>query len=287
MYEIKKYYRSNAALRQSFNRLAEATFGLNFENWYQNGFWGENYDPYSVVINGEVVANVSVNRTDLLIGGTVRQVFQLGTVMTAEEHRNRGYIRAIMAEIEQDLQEAYGVYLFANDSVLDFYPKFGFTRGTEYVWFRTVAQTGPCTLEKVPMDGPEGWVRLQKAMEDSTFPTACRMENNPGLIFFYVSQFMQDCVFYDRALDAWVIAEQEEDSLFLHDVFASRPVTLEQILAAFGSSVRQVTLGFTPADPTGFTYRELQEEDCTFFVKGPVFRDFAAQKLRIPSLSHA
>jgi uncharacterized membrane protein len=33
---IEKNYRNNDALRASFNRLAEKTFGLNFENWYQN-----------------------------------------------------------------------------------------------------------------------------------------------------------------------------------------------------------------------------------------------------------
>ena len=96
MYEIVKNYRANDALRRSFNSLAEKTFGLNFENWYQNGFWGDNYNPYSVVIDGQVVANVSVNRTDLVMDGARRQLLQLGTVMTDERYRNRGYIRAIM-----------------------------------------------------------------------------------------------------------------------------------------------------------------------------------------------
>ena len=58
---IEKNYRDNAALRESFNKLAEKVFGLSFENWYQNGFWKDNYIPYSAVIDGEVVANVSVN----------------------------------------------------------------------------------------------------------------------------------------------------------------------------------------------------------------------------------
>ena len=76
-------YRADKQLRDSFNRLAEQTFGLNFEGWYQNGFWGENYDPHSIVIDGEVVSNVSVNRTDLVFGGRRYHILQLGTVMTA------------------------------------------------------------------------------------------------------------------------------------------------------------------------------------------------------------
>ena len=61
--EIIKDYRDHMGLRHSFNELAGRTFGLDFENWYQNGFWGDAYNPYSVVENGRVVANVSVNRT--------------------------------------------------------------------------------------------------------------------------------------------------------------------------------------------------------------------------------
>lgn len=77
--KIVKHYRENHTFRDSFNALAEQTFGLNFENWYRNGFWTDNYDPYSVVIDGEVAANVSVNRTDMVIGGARKRLIQLGT----------------------------------------------------------------------------------------------------------------------------------------------------------------------------------------------------------------
>lgn len=282
-----KHYRGNAALRKSFNELAKATFGLDFENWYQNGFWGDNYEPYSVVEDGKIVANVSLNRTDMVICGERKRLYQLGTVMTAEGYRNRGYIRAIMAEIEKDIQDADGVYLFANDSVVEFYPKFGFVKGKEYVYTKAVEQSGECRMKNIPMVGPEGWEKLGHAMEENTFQTACQMVDNPGLIFFYVSQFMQACVYYDETLNAWTIAELEDGALMIHNIFSPSSISLEDVIAAFGSSVKEVTLGFTPADTAGFTCREYQEEDSTFFVKGEAFRDFAEKKLRIPSLSHA
>lgn len=61
-----KDYRSNDELRASFNELVKKTFGLDFEDWYQNGYWTEKYNPYSMVENGKVIANVSVNLTDYL-----------------------------------------------------------------------------------------------------------------------------------------------------------------------------------------------------------------------------
>lgn len=284
---IVKNYRDREQLRSSFNRLAKATFGLDFEPWYQKGFWTEDYNPYSVLLDGEIVANVSVNRTDMIIDGERRKLYQLGTVMTDEAHRNRGYIRAIMAEIEKDIADADGVYLFANDTVLEFYPKFGFVQGTEYLYTKGIAQSGACTMERVRMDSPAGWIRLRMAMDKSEFKTACRMADNPGLIFFYAAQFMQDCVYYDRRLDAWAIAEIEDGALMLHNVFAPAGMTLEDVIASFGKEIRRVTLGFAPSDPAGFECAPYHEEDCTFFVRGAAFEDFARRRLRIPSLSHA
>lgn len=284
---IKRNYRHNAALRGSFNALAEKTFGLNFENWYKLGFWGDNYEPFSIVLEGNVVANVSLNRTDLLIGGRRRRVYQLGTVMTEESCRNRGYIRAIMQEIEKATRDADGVYLFANDSVLDFYPRFGFVPGKEYVYSKSVSQTGENRMRQVVMDCDAHIDALCGAMEGNTFETACQMVDNNDLIFFYAAQFMQECVFYWEEKDLWTIAELEEGQLMLHAVFCPNTVDLDAVIGAFGGEVTSVTLGFAPKDAAGWDCRELQEEDCTFFVKGDLFREFAERKLRIPTLSHA
>lgn len=284
---LVKNYHSDAALRASFNALAEATFGLNFENWYQMGCWTDNYIPYSILEDGKIVANVSLNRTDMVIGGKRKRLYQLGTVMTYPEYRNRGYIRAIMAEIEADTTDADGIYLFANDSVLDFYPKFGFEMGREYCYSKPVCQTGDSCLVPVKMDTPENRDRLAAAMAESAFQTGCTMVDNPGLIFFYAAQFMQENVFFCEALQVWTIAEQEEGVLTLHAVFGPEETSLDAVIAAFGSGVTEVVLGFAPADTAGWTCREHHEEDCTFFTKGKAFRDFEERKLRIPTLSHA
>ena len=67
MCKIVKDYRDNIILRHSFNELAKKTFGLDFEDWYQNGFWSDHYNPYSIVEDHKVIANVSVNKTDMIL----------------------------------------------------------------------------------------------------------------------------------------------------------------------------------------------------------------------------
>ncbi len=286
MYDIRKNYRDNPVLRASFNALAEAVFGLSFEAWYQNGFWGDNYIPYSVVENGRVVANVSVNRTDLYFGGKVRKLIQLGTVMTEESCRNKGMIRAIMAEIDRDFSDVEGAYLFGNDSVVNFYPKFGFRRGVEYEYSRELTQDGPCRMEKMPMEGPGDWAGLERAMKESAFRGGCEMVNNPELIFFYVTHFMKDTVWYSRELNAWTIGWVENGELVLDNVFAPEGITLDAVVAAFGGGIRRVRLEFAPANPENWVCRPWHEEDCNFFVRGDCFAGFEAERLRIPALSH-
>lgn len=288
MYHVIKNYRDDAELRQSFNKLAERTFGLDFEDWYQNGFWGDSYDPHSVVIDGQVAANVSVNLTEMLFDGVPKRFLQLGTVMTDERYRGRGLCRTLMEYIEAEYRgKTDGVYLFANDSVTEFYPKFGFRKAVEYQYSKHVENTGGCQLERVPMNGPAAWDALEAAIRGNRFWGRFDMVNNPELILFYVTKYMQENVFYHKATGTYVIAEQENGRLFLHNVFSSRLTDPDEAAALFGAQIREVVLGFAPKESEGWTAAELAEEDSTFFVKGSEWERFEKEKLRIPSLSHA
>ncbi|MBQ7432273.1 MAG: GNAT family N-acetyltransferase [Lachnospiraceae bacterium] len=295
MYELIKDYKDNTALRHSFNRLAEQTFGLNFEYWYETGYWRDKYIPYSMVLDGEVVANVSVNRTDFIWNGQRKHLIQLGTVMTAEAHRNKGLIRRIMEEIEQDygvgresaIYPADGWYLFANDRVLDFYPKFGFVPAEEYQYEKDVVVTEPATIIHTPMHEPKDWAVLEQALAESEPVGAFEMVDDCDLIFFYVTQFMKDIVYYESQTGAYVVADLEDGTLTLHQVIAKGQPDLDGIIEAFGAQVKHVVLAFTPADPAGYERVLWKEEDCTLFVQGSGLQDFSEAHLRFPTLSHA
>jgi len=281
--ELIKTIRDDAQLRGSFNDLTERTFGFHFENWHRLGYWRENYCPYAMVEDGRVVANVSVNHTDFLLEGQRVKLIQLGTVMTDPDYRNRGLIRRIMAEIEQDWADKVdGMYLFANDEVLEFYPKFGFVKGRETQYARAVCRSGARTAVRKSMESEENRLALERAMEKHSaggFPAV----GNPGLTFFYVTSFMSECVWYDGALDAWAVAEEDGDTLTLHAVFGAGT---EEMIAAFGG-VKRAVLGYVPEDTAGYDRGEVVEEDSTFFVKGAFFENFEKRGLRIPTLSHA
>ena len=98
------------------------------------------------------------------------------------------------------------------------------------------------------------------------------MVGNPGLIFFYASQFMQEAVYFIPHLDAWVIAEQEGKTLAIHNVFADAAVTVEDVAAAF-AGVEEICLGFAPENAGGWESYELQEETVKFLsAKKSIFK---------------
>ena len=94
--------RQHDALRGAYNALTEGTFGFSFEVWYRMGYWGDFHVPYALFDGGRAVANVSVNRMEVLYDGAVRRCFQLGTVMTDPAYRRRGLARRLMEEVLRD-----------------------------------------------------------------------------------------------------------------------------------------------------------------------------------------
>ncbi len=219
-YAMVKAYQDNALLRNSFNNLAGEIFALNFEDWYQNGYWGEKYIPYSIVDRGVVVANVSVNIMDFEYNGTMKRYLQIGTVMTKESHRNQGLSRFLMEEVLKDFKSNVdGMFLFANDTVLNFYPKFGFHEGKEYQYTKDIDTQTEFIAIPIPMNDKEDWKALEEAINSSVGNSSLDSRFNVELIMFYVTKFMNNNVFFIESQNAYVIAEIDEDQLKLFNFF--------------------------------------------------------------------
>lgn len=89
---------------------------------------------------------------------------------------------------------------------------------------------------------------------------------------------------FGELLKAYVIAETDEENLFIHNVFADSQIELDEIISSFGDGIKNVTLGFVPKDVSGYEVKELKEDDTTLFVSGFSLEN---KKLMFPTLSHA
>lgn len=288
MYEIKKDYRDNEKLRASFDELAQRTFGLSFEDWYRHGYWGDNYNPHSIVEDKRVVANVSVNRTDVLWNGQRKHLIQLGTVMTEESYRGQGLCRRIMEAVLEEWEgRADGLYLWANGSAAGLYPRFGFEEAREYRYEKTVSIGKENTMERVFLKTDRDFSRMEQAIKESAPQGRLSLVGNEGLFLFYVTKFMQDNIYYEKSLNAYAIAECEENTLTLYQVFCPDKLHTEDVVEAFGKEISRVVLGYAPEWDAGCRAVKLQEDDSCFFVKGKVFERFEEEKLRFEELARA
>lgn len=283
---LVKDYCGDDDLRRSFNGLAEETFGLNFENWYKSGYWGKQYVPYSVVSGGEVVSNVSINRIDCALHGKEKHYIQLGTVMTKKPFRGRGYCRLLMETVLKDYAACDGFFLYANDSVLDFYPKFGFQRMREYRFRTELKNRGTASAVHIPMETPEDWSRFL-AEKNRRLENGVLDMKTDGLLMFYLTQFMRKNVFYVPNEDAVVVAESDGATLVIYDVYSPNLADLEAVCETFGETVREVCFAFPPRKTLGLRREEWNEEDTTFFVLGDgLVRDMETIG-SFPALAHA
>jgi GNAT superfamily N-acetyltransferase len=285
-YELRKDYRSDDSLRHSLNALAGATFGLNFENWYQSGYWGEKYIPYSIVAGGEVVSNVSVNRIDCMFQGEERHYIQLGTVMTSRPFRGQGLCRKLIETVLEDYASCDGFFLYANDSVLDFYPRFGFRPQKEYRYATELQNKGIASAVRVPMETKEDWSRFLAEKNRRNGNGLLDMQTDE-LLMFYLTQSLRENVFFVPQQDAVVVAENDDGTLLVHAVYSTQPVDLKDVCGAFGKTVREVRFTFPPRDTAGLTRMEWNEEGTTFFLLGEGLRKDMETIGSFPVLVHA
>jgi predicted acetyltransferase len=162
-------FKHDQVLRASFNKLTEATFGFNFEKWYQNGFWSDNYIPYSLLQNNKVISNVSVSKIEFIIENEKKLGIQIGTVMTDKEYRNRGLNKFILEQVINEWKEQCDfIYLFANNSVLDFYPKFGFEKIEEYQCSKSLKISNKqSSLKKINIENIDDLDLLERIIKNS------------------------------------------------------------------------------------------------------------------------
>lgn len=289
-YHFIRDFNHNNLFRASFNALAKKTFSIDFEQWYIDGYWQDRYVPYALAIQGRVVSNVSVNILDFLVFDKPKRYIQIGTVMTDPDYQNQGLSRYLMERVLNDWADRCDlIYLFANDSVLDFYPKFGFTPAQEYQHIK-ILTSAPLLKNNMKLDmflNSSRQLLVDKIASSQTL-SSVTMRNNPGLVMFYCTSFLKYCVYYVPAYEAIAIASYTEDTLHLHDVFCAQNVSLDDITNEMvDTRIKKVVFGFTPKDTSNCSVQLLKEEDTTLFVFHQQDELFINNKAMFPVLSHA
>ena len=105
----------------------------SFRDSYDLGGWDAGYRAFAVADGDDVIASASLQRMTVVLGGRELTGWQLGAVGVVPQYRGAGLQRRIMKRLLAIPGPEDFVFLFANDSVLEFYPRFGFRRAIEHV----------------------------------------------------------------------------------------------------------------------------------------------------------
>ena len=289
-YIYVKDYRDNERLREGLNNLTEKTYGFNFRRWYESGYWGKEYIPYSLLDDDKLVANVSVSIMKINILGEEKNYIQIGTVMTDEEYRNQGLSRFLMEKVLSEWENKCDcIYLFANDTVLDFYPKFGFKRVYECQYsIKKNKEKSNEKIRKINIDDNNDKGLLENIINNSIQISKLYVKENKNLIMFYCLDFLKDNIYYIENYNAIAICEYNGEELFIQDIFMDKEIDLNIVINSLtNKETKVIRLGFTPINIEGYNKELLNDDNDALYIKSKNESIFNNENIMFPTLSHA
>lgn len=293
-YQFIKDYKEQEHYRNSFNQLVERTYGFNFEAWYQLGAWNENYQCYSYLAKNEVIANVSLNHMQICYQGESYPMIQIGTVMTHPDYQNQGLIRELIKKIEADYQDKVeGFYLFANEQVLDFYPKFGYKKQVESCYtlnHQSEKATISSSVEKIDSQNQAHHQLIQRLIANRvSINQKFEILAMEHLEWFYYHTALADAIYYLPSLDSIILVSCEAGKLDIFDILTTGKLKLDEFLHEIEQefTFEKVEFHFMPDEDwmDKIDVTPSVDNDDTLFVK-PLKRNWPSP-FKFPQISHA
>lgn len=113
---------------------------------------------------GRAVSILNATKMEVLIEGKALEAIQIGTVATLPEYRGRGLAGKLQRHVQNEFARRFDlIFLFANPSVVDFYPKFGFQRIRQTAYrYEPKESSGPA-FTKLELNG-DGVICLKEML---------------------------------------------------------------------------------------------------------------------------
>jgi GNAT superfamily N-acetyltransferase len=248
-YKLIQNFKKDDGLRKKFNDLAISTFKLDFEPWYQNGYWTEAYRPFSFIYQDQMVSNASANIMKLNILGQPVNAIQIGTVMTHPDHRKKGLAKKLIETIIDNYQSSNDlIYLFGDTDAIGFYEKLGFKKVKETT-FKTLYtnDSEPLELRHLDMTNPED-KDLFDVISSHQIPLSSdfMVYAKQSLSGFYGTLVLANHLYYDQVHKCIYAFKRNENYLDLFDIIQTQATSLDVHLSRLVKARETVHFHFTP-----------------------------------------
>ncbi|UZW62793.1 GNAT family N-acetyltransferase [Lysobacter enzymogenes] len=215
---------TDTALHPAYCEYVASVFSqADFRRWCEWGQWAPGYLAYSLFEDGRVVANASTMRQRLIVDGEEILAFQFGAVGCLPQHRGRGLARRAMQAALAGCGDAPAL-LFANDSVLEFYPRFGFAPAPQSL-FEAAHALAPAPQRAPQRDLADADVRERfLAVAARAVPLGRRFASRDyGRTATWYAANGYAAPLFEVDADTWVFAHEQDGALTIEDVFAAAP----------------------------------------------------------------
>lgn len=256
--ELKFCNGNDKAYQALLNDLLKDIF-LDFQFWYDLNLWDENYESYSIMEDGKIVSNICVFKTQVLFHGKQSLALSLGAVATREGYRGRGYSKIIMEHI-LDKYNKVPMYLGANDSVIQFYPRFGFQRIYEKLPVALVNINNQIEPIAMLYDDPRVTDYVYQRMN---FSQILDCMNTKTINMFHIHWgYLKNSIYHIPELDTMIIAQQEGQVLKLIGVFSKKEITFGELALHLPfQGVNRIEFGFMPYwEDVGYSMQDYETD---------------------------
>ncbi len=240
--------------------------------WRDRGGWTGDYEVLAIVDDGRIVSTIGRSRMHLVINGGDRVGYQLGAAATLAPYRRQGFARQLMDWVIRELDEPdQPVILFANNGVLDFYPRFGLKRIPQRRSFaRHVLQPSGAQAPRCDLSDASDRSRLATLCAASRPARGCLTARDYYSIALWHLGCGSATVSWAPEFEAAIAATIENERLVIHDVFAAEPFDLSLVLPTLITQpVAEVEFLFDSGDswPTA-SHSESVETKSPLFARG-------------------
>ncbi|EAG1184567.1 N-acetyltransferase, partial [Listeria monocytogenes] len=209
---------------------------------------------------------------------------------THPNYRGQGLAKNLLNHVIAKYEDQYDfLYLFANDTVLDFYPKFGFERIEESSFTVDACnlKKKASKLKKLNPDNKTDFQLISRIVsERAPLSNILDVKESEDLLMFYVLIALKNELYYLEELDVIVLMEQEGTDLYVLDILSTKKLDVVEVLSYLSTKkIETIHLLFTPEKSKYIDAAYIIETEDMLFVRPNVLT--SENYFLFPATSHA
>jgi GNAT superfamily N-acetyltransferase len=285
---IEDYANDKNLINEFHNFISEVFPSISFKDWYLKGFWQKNYIPYSIIESGKIISNVCVAVMSLKLNGQKINAIQIGAVGTLPEYRNKGLSRILMNYVLDKYEKHTDLFfLFANETVMDFYPKFGFSHVEERIFLLdTNIPKSNDSARKLNINIESDYnILLNLVNNRMNLSNKFGAEEYGSITMWHVLNLHLVDLYYLEEEDIIIIKMEKDNVLHIFDVIFRTSFDFQIVLPKIisSNSVKIIKYYFSP-DQLNYKYNKTIIDDSGLFIRGEF--NMSGELLKFPETAH-